>query len=38
MEFKSVDSVVNYINWNWADSPQWSKWSDTKLEANEIVK
>ncbi len=29
--------VTGYINWNWAEFPQWSTWGDTRLEKNEIV-
>lgn len=30
--------MINYINWNWADYPQWAKWGDARLEANDIVR
>jgi hypothetical protein len=26
-----------YINWNWANYPQWSDWGDARLEVNDIV-
>jgi hypothetical protein len=30
--------MISYINWNWADYPQWSKWGDARLEGNDVVK
>jgi len=30
--------MISYINWNWAGYPQWSKWGDARLEANDVVK
>ena len=29
--------VTGYINWNWAEFPQWSNWGDARLEANATV-
>ena len=29
--------MTGYINWNWANFPQWSTWGDARLEQNEVV-
>ncbi|MCG8607138.1 carbohydrate binding domain-containing protein, partial [bacterium] len=30
--------MTGYINWNWAEFPQWSDWGDARLEANAVVR
>ena len=29
--------MFSYINWNWADFPQWSNWGDARLSSNALV-
>ena len=29
--------VTGYINWNWANFPQWRTWGDARLEQNQVV-
>ena len=30
--------MTGYINWNWAEFPQWSTWGDARLERNTVVR
>ena len=29
--------AFSYINWNWAEYPEWSTWGDARLEQNTVV-
>ena len=29
--------MLNYINWNWGDYPQWATWGDCRLEINSFI-
>jgi hypothetical protein len=29
--------AVSYINWNWAEHPQWADWGDARLEKDPVV-
>jgi hypothetical protein len=35
---RPVIKMFCYINWNWAQYPQWADWGDCRLEANDYVK
>lgn len=30
--------MTNYINWNWANYPQWANWGDARLSQNAVVR